>query len=96
LLASRPHNQQQQCQRSSRVYNPALAGEFCDNVKDAVSANVEKGTRLRKWEICEDILERCDESWDWAEKAGPLPYWPPDFNDHINRLFEREEGGRVK
>jgi hypothetical protein len=71
-----------------------LGWDFCENVKNVVEASVGERPGPPKWELCERILDKCDESWDHAERCGNvgLPYWPPDFNDHINRLFKAEEG----
>jgi hypothetical protein len=69
-----------------------LGWEFCDAVEIVVRASRNEYPRPRKWELCERALDECMESWDYSEDACNvgLPYWPPDFGDHIDRLFERE------
>ena len=48
----------------------------------------------KKWELCERVLDRCEKSWsELGEYCDVgLPYCPPDFNEHINRLFALEKG----
>jgi hypothetical protein len=70
-----------------------LGHEFCWNVRKVVQESRNEIPRPKKWELCERILDECDRSWDHAEEysnVGP-PYWPPDFHDHINGLYERKD-----
>ena len=69
-----------------------LGYEFCWNVWKVVEESKNETPRPKKWELCEQILDECERTWEGVEiysGVGP-PYWPPDFNDHINRLFERQ------
>jgi hypothetical protein len=69
-----------------------LGREFCWNVRKVVEKSRNETPRPKKWELCERILDECYETWSGVEIYSDIapPYWPPDFNDHINRLFERE------
>jgi hypothetical protein len=73
-----------------------LGYEFCENVKTVVEASASERPRPKKWVLCERIIDRCDQTWDDAQIYSDVrpPYWPPDFNDHTNRLFSREEPPR--
>lgn len=73
-----------------------LGFEFCWNVRKVVKESQNEVPQPKKWELCERILDECDETWNGVgtySDVGP-PYWPPDFDAHINRLFEQEMGMR--
>lgn len=68
-----------------------LGFEFCWNVRKVVEESHGEIPRPKKWELCERVLDECGKTWDQKEEysnVGP-PYWPPDFNEHIHRLFGR-------
>jgi hypothetical protein len=73
--------------------DPLLGAEFCQNVRYVVEESKKESPRLRKWELCERALDRCEKSWsELGEYCDVgLAYVPPGFNEHINRLFEQEE-----
>jgi hypothetical protein len=81
------------CDLSSTV----LGREFCWNVRKVVEESQNETPRPKKWELCERILDECYETWSGVGTYSDVdpPYWPPDFNDHINRLFEREENVKI-
>jgi hypothetical protein len=74
--------------------NPLLGSEFCENVRYVVEDSQSESTRPKTWELCERVLDRCEKSWSELGEYSDvgLPYCPPDFNDHIHRLFKQEEG----
>jgi hypothetical protein len=68
-----------------------LGLEFCWDVRKVVQESRNEIPRPKKWELCERILDECYKTWDGVgiySNVGPA-YWPPDFSDHINGLFER-------
>jgi hypothetical protein len=66
-----------------------LGEAFCWTVRNVVEESQSECQRPKKWELCERVIDSLEKSDD---NFPELVYWPPDFNDHINRLFEREEG----
>ena len=69
-----------------------LGFEFCWNVRKVVEESRNETPQSKKWELCERILAECDKTWDGVgtySDVGP-PYWPPDFDAHINQLFEQD------
>lgn len=78
--------------------NPLLGHEFCWNVFNEVERASRETPCPPKWEVCERILDDCERTWmhelgEYAD-AG-LPYHPPDFDDHIRKLFERDQTNRT-
>jgi hypothetical protein len=74
-----------------------LGFEFCWNVRKVVEESRNEAPQPKKWELCERVLDECEKTWDGVgtySDIGP-PYWPPDFNDHINRRFELEEAVKI-
>jgi hypothetical protein len=73
--------------------NPLLGFGFCENVRYVVEESRAEFPRPKKGELCERVLDHCEKSWsELGEYCDVgLPYCPPDFNDHIKRLFELEE-----
>jgi hypothetical protein len=74
-----------------------LGYEFCWNVRNAVEKVKNEKFQPKKWELCELILDECEKTWDGVGTYSDIrpPYWPPDFNDHINRIYELEERLKV-
>lgn len=74
--------------------NPLLVEELCQNVEYVVETSQTESPRLKKWELCERVLDRSEKSWSelghYCDVS--LAYIPPDFTDHINKLFRQEEG----
>jgi hypothetical protein len=71
-----------------------LGFEFCWNVRKVIEENRNETPQSKKWELCEWILDECYETWDGVGTYSDVSptSWPPDFNEHINRLFGRESG----
>jgi hypothetical protein len=63
-------------------------------VEYVVEASQAESPRPKKWELCERVLDRCEKSWsELGEYCDvSLAYHPPDFNEHINHLFQQEKG----
>jgi hypothetical protein len=75
-----------------------LGREFCWDVRNVIEESQNETPRPKKWELCERILDKCEHTSSGVgiySDVGP-PYWPPDFDEHINRLFEREKNVKIE